>query len=159
MDLIYNTREFRDALGGFATGVAVVTTKLSDQDALGLTVNSFASLSLEPPLVLWSIDRRSDTLKAFERSDHFVVNVLTNEQQEIADHCSKPGDHAVTGFVHEIGLNDIPILSNAKAIFECDVFDRVDGGDHIIIVGKVRQFANTNAAPLLYYEGNYASLA
>lgn len=159
MNLIFNTREFRDALGGFATGVAVVTTKLENQSAIGLTINSFASLSLDPPLVLWSIDRRSDTLRTFEKSEHFTVNVLTSEQQEIAGHCSKPGDHAVTGFAHEIGDNDIPFLSNAKAVFECDVFDRVDGGDHIIMVGKVRHFSNTDAAPLLYYQGQYASLA
>lgn len=159
MDLIHNTREFRDALGGFATGVAVVTTKLTNQEALGLTVNSFASLSLDPPLVLWSIDRRSDTLRTFERSEHFTVNVLTCDQQDIANHCSKPGDHAVSGFAHEIGLNDIPTLSDAKAVFECDVFDRVEGGDHIIMVGKVRQFSITDAAPLLYYQGQYAALA
>lgn len=159
MNIVFDTRQFRNALGGFVTGVAVVTTKLENQDPIGLTVNSFASLSLDPPLVLWSIDRRSDMLSIFSACKNFTVNVLTAAQQDIASHCSKPGDHSISQFDHEICGNGIPVLANAKAVFECEVHERVEGGDHVIMIGRVHSFSNSDAAPLLYYEGQYASLS
>ena len=152
-------RRLRDALGCFTTGVCVVTAA-TDTGVIGLTINSFASVSLDPPLVLWSLDRASDRAEAFHIVDRFAINVLSSEMQEISSALAKKGAHAVPPEALDPGPHEVPILHGALAQFICTVENRHDGGDHVIFVGRVTEFRqNDGAGPLIYYRGKYRSLA
>lgn len=155
-----DSRAFRNALGEFATGVAIVTTQVGDEAPIGITVNSFSSVSLDPPLVLWCLDKGSDRLDAFERCDGFTINILAETQQHLSDQLSRSGQSQLDGIsVHE-GVNGCPFLSGALATFECEVHARHDAGDHIIMVGRVKSFQQPSAsAPLIYHRGGYRALA
>ena len=151
-------RLFRNALGCFATGVCVITAK-TDNGVVGLTVNSFASVSLDPPLVLWSLDRASDRAEAFHIADYFAVNVLGEEQKELSATLAKKGAHAVPDDLLDPGPHHVPIIHGALAQFICSVEARYDGGDHVIFIGRVQQFHHRDdGTPLVYYRGGYKSL-
>jgi flavin reductase (DIM6/NTAB) family NADH-FMN oxidoreductase RutF len=154
-------RKFRNALGHFATGVAVITACQGDRtDPIGITVNSFSSVSLDPPLVLWSLDKKSDTLPIFERVGHFTVNILREDHQEVSNRLSRQGDHRLDGLEIRSGINGCPALEQALAHFECEVYARHEAGDHIIILGKVTHFEySEDGRPLLYHRGGYQGLA
>ncbi len=149
-------RDLRDALGCFATGVTVVTT-LCDQGRLGMTANSFASVSLDPPLVLWSPARKSSRFPAFEAASHFAIHVLAADQQALSDRFAMEGLD-FDGIETEPGIGDAPLLSGCAARFECAHAAGHDGGDHLIVVGEVLRMEASGAAPLLYHRGGYASL-
>ncbi len=152
-------RQFRNALGHFATGVCVVTAA-TDGGPVGLTINSFASVSLDPPLVLWSLDRASDRAEAFHIVDRFAINVLPEELRELSVQLAKKGAHAVPDDALEPEEHGIPVLSGALARFVCTVEARYDGGDHVIMVGRVDSFTHVHEGrPLLYYRGAYRTLA
>lgn len=154
------SRAFRSALGHFATGVCVVTAVGADGEQVGVTVNSFASVSLDPPLVLWSLDRASDRFPVFMAADHFAVNVLDGSSQHISHRLSRKGERSVSEEQCAQGLTAIPILKDALAHFECKVEARHDGGDHVIFVGRVLSFDHKSEGdPLLYYRGRYRSLS
>ena len=157
-------RQLRDAFGCFATGITVVTALDGEGGAVGITANSFSSLSLDPPLVLWSVDRRSTTFPVFNTSPHFVVSVLGANGSAVADRFSKTGFHKIEGIETlptELGP---PTFSDSLAVFECEVFDRHEGGDHVIMVGKVLQFthqpdeAESSQGALLYYRGRFGNV-
>ena len=156
-----NSRDFRNALGCFATGVTVVTTRKADGTAVGITANSFSSVSLDPPLVLWCIDKSSDTLADFEAASQFAINVLSAEDMNISNEMARPGRHAMEEHVTGTGeTTGLPIVETALATFECDVEHRHDGGDHIIMVGRVVGFTSTTKGdPLLYFRSKYATAA
>ena len=153
----FSPREFRDALGRFVTGVTVVTTR-AETGPLGMTVNSFASLSLDPPLVLWSPARKSSRFPAFEAASHFAVHVLARDQQAMAMHFAQSGDMP-PAYGALPGLGGAPILEGCAARFECRHAARFDGGDHLICVGEVLRLTASDAEPLVYHRGAYRGLA
>jgi 4-hydroxyphenylacetate 3-hydroxylase, reductase component len=149
-------RAFRNALGEFATGVAAVTTKAAGSDPIGITVNSFSSVSLDPPLVLWCLDKKSDTLNVFENCSGFTINILNESQQDLSNRLARPGDHGLDGTATTTGSNGMPSIEGALASFECEVEARHDAGDHIIMIGRVLDFHHGDAdTPLLYHRGSY----
>lgn len=156
----HDSRAFRNALGHFATGVCVVTTRGADGEAVGVTVNSFASVSLDPPLVLWSLDRASDRFPLFMAAEHFCVNVLDGRAQHISHRLSRKGERSLEMELCKFGTTALPILEDALAHFECKVEARHDGGDHVIFVGRVLSFDHKrDGDPLLFYRGRYRSLS
>jgi len=156
----FDSRSFRNALGEFATGVAIVTTQVGDDAPIGITVNSFSSVSLDPPLVLWCLDKGSDRLDAFEKCQGFTINILAAAQQDLSNRMSRSGQPYLDGVPVDEGENGCPYLSEALATFECDVHARHDAGDHIIMVGRVKSFHQPCAeTPLIYHRGSYCALA
>jgi flavin reductase (DIM6/NTAB) family NADH-FMN oxidoreductase RutF len=153
----FSQRDLRDALGRFATGVTVVTTTTA-AGPLGITANSFAALSLNPPLVLWSPARRSSRFAAFEAASHFAIHVLARDQQAIAEHFARVG-HGMERFGRREGLGGVPLLDGCAARLECRHAARFDGGDHLICVGEVLRLAQEDRPPLVYYKGAYRGLA
>jgi len=149
--------ELRGALGCFVTGVTIVTT-MTDLGPLGMTANSFASVSLDPPLVLWSPARKSARFPAFEAASHFAVHILADDQQDLSDSFAKAGLEAFDDLSYDLGLGDTPLLSGCAAQFECVQSAGHDGGDHLILVGEVKRFSQTDKNPLLYHRGSYATL-
>ena len=152
-----DTLQLRRALGAFPTGVTVVTT-MTPQGPLGMTANSFASVSLEPPLVLWSPARKSKRFPAFEAAEFFAVHVLAEDQKHLSEQFATTGLEGFETLEFETGLGDAPLLSGCSARFECSQAAGHDGGDHLILVGEIMRFASTDKAPLVYHKGSYGSL-
>ena len=149
-------REFRNALGTFATGVTVITAKHPDGAYVGVTANSFNSVSLDPPLVLWSLAKTSNSLPGFVASDYFAVNVLAADQVTWSNHFATQQDDKFIDVSYENGAGDAPLLDGCAARFQCKKNFIYEGGDHLIIVGEVIKFDNTGRPGLLYHEGHYA---
>lgn len=149
--------KLRAALGHFATGVTVVTT-MTARGPLGITANSFASVSLDPPLVLWSPARKSQRFPAFEAAQHFAIHVLSAGQRALAERFSRTGD-AFGGLDYDRGLDDTPLIPGCAARFECRHAAGHDGGDHLIVVGEVLAMVEADLPPLIYYRGGYVVLA
>jgi flavin reductase (DIM6/NTAB) family NADH-FMN oxidoreductase RutF len=152
----FSERELRNALGRFATGVTVVTT-MTAGGPLGMTANSFASVSMSPPLVLWSPARKSRRFPAFEAAPHFAIHVLSAGQQGLAERFSLPGD-GFSGVEFEPGLGGSPLLAGCVARFECRHAAGHPGGDHLIVVGEVLRVEEADLPPLLYHRGGYCAL-
>jgi flavin reductase (DIM6/NTAB) family NADH-FMN oxidoreductase RutF len=152
-------RKLRDALGRFATGVCVITTMSDNQQALGMTANSFSSVSLDPPLVLWSLQNNSDVYRSFAAPRHFAINVLSSEQQAYSNQYAKKGQHDLDPAHYRLGKYGAPIIRHALATFECKLHATHDGGDHLIIVGRVIDMQQRpTGEPLLFYCGRYHEL-
>ena len=154
-----DTRSFRDALGRFATGVTIVTTLDADGRPIGLTANSFNAVSLDPPMVLWSLARRSVNLPAFVAAGHFAVNVLAADQRALGERFARPVDDRFAGVEWEAGTAGVPVLAGATASFECATETRVDGGDHVVFLGRVARFRHADKEPLIYHAGRYGTPA
>lgn len=154
----FDQRTLRNAMGCYPTGVTVVTTQ-SMQGPLGMTANSFASVSLDPPLVLWSPARKSERFKAFEAAEHFVVHVLASDQQDISNAFATAGLEPFAQIAHRPGLGGAPVIDHCAAVFQCRHAAGYDGGDHLIVVGEVLSIEQTEKSPLLYHKGAYAALA
>ena len=154
----FDSRSLRDALGEFATGVAVVTARGADGQPAGLTINSFASVSLEPPLVLWSLGLESPSLAIFESCSHYAVNVLAADQIEFSQRFSQSLSDRFAGIEWQAGAGDAPILPGCCAWFECRNEMRYPGGDHLILVGHVESFRRQEKSPLIFHGGRYRSL-
>ena len=155
----FDTREFRNTLGCFATGVTVITASPEGYEPLGITVNSFASVSLDPPLVLWSLDRDSDTFEAFKSANYYTVNILSESQQELSNRFAQRYYHHLDGLSYGTGEVGCPILPQTLAVIECGVHQRINGGDHLILIGKVLRFERKEGKPLLFAMGSYSKLA
>jgi flavin reductase (DIM6/NTAB) family NADH-FMN oxidoreductase RutF len=150
-------RQLRDCLGRFATGVTVVTCRGS-KGPCGITANSFSSVSLEPPLVLWNIAKVTNSLRAYLEAEHFAINVLGAEQRALAEHFAQ-SDHTVfNGVEYDRSANDVPLLPGAVATFECRTHQTHDCGDHYIVIGAVEKFSSNDNEPLLFHNGRYARL-
>ncbi len=147
--------EFRRALGCFATGVAVVTTVDGEGEPVGMTVSSFNSVSLDPPLVLWSIANDAQSYESFMAADHFAVNVLTMEQKELSSRFATKGIDKFEGLDCRAGQHGMPILPDYAACFECSTEYRYEGGDHKIIVGRVLYMEDRETDPLIFYRGRF----
>jgi 4-hydroxyphenylacetate 3-hydroxylase, reductase component len=151
-----DSRRFRDALGRFATGVTIITTNDPDGAPLGLTANSFNSVSLSPPLVLWSLNRRSRNLAVFESATHYAINVLCMDQIALAGRFAAPIENRFEGIEWRRGKAGMPLFDGCVAWFECTSVFRYEGGDHVIFVGQVEDFGHGDRVPLLYAGGNYS---
>ena len=159
----FDSREFRSALGSFATGIAVITTRGAKGELAGLTVNSFASVSLDPPLVLWSLSLYSPSLAAFQNCSHYAINILSAEQEDLSKRFSRPSEAMpggkFAGLDFELGGGGVPLLRDCCAWFECRNETRHAGGDHLIFVGLVEQYRREDRPPLLFHGGQYRTLA
>ena len=154
-----DSKAFRRALGRFATGVTVVTTVGTDGVPTGLTVSSFNSVSLQPPLVLWSLDRLALSLPVFQAAPYFAVHVLSREQESLSNTFAQTGGDKFAGLAWQPGLGGVPLLPECCAVFQCETVHRYDGGDHIIFVGQVKAFESQDRAPLVFCGGRYTGLA
>lgn len=148
-------RRFRNALGAFGTGVTVITTVDAAGQRFAMTVNSFAAVSLRPPLVLWSIARGSPSAGVFLATEHFAVNVLAASQLRLARHFSRPSPDKFAEVAVRTGLYGAPLIEGAPAQFECRLEHRYNGGDHVILVGRVLRFVHAPSQPLLFAGGCY----
>ena len=147
-------RAFRRCLSQFATGVTVMTA-CNGQEMAGMSVNSFAALSLEPPLVLWSIRKESSSLKIFQEAEHYAVNILADTQVELSNLFSKGDKDKFSNVAWHKGKLGAPLLDNVICTLECSLENIVDGGDHLILIGRVRHYTRYNGTPLLFYQGRY----
>lgn len=156
----FTTLELRAALGQFATGVTVITTTAAAGESgsrpVGLTANSFNSVSLEPPLILWSLSRRSSSLDAFLAGRHFTVNVLTAEQRLVAERFASKAADRFEGVAWRAGLGGAPVIDGAAAVFECRHHSHHEAGDHVIFIGQVERCERRlGAAPLVFHGGRF----
>lgn len=156
-----NARSLRDAFGLFATGVTIVTTRDGDGAPVGITASSFNTVSLEPPLVLWSLGRGALSFPAFAEASHFAVHVLAADQRALSDRFARAGSDKFAGLPLAEGLGGVPLLDGVATVFECETEHRYAGGDHLILVGRVLRLSLPEAAPppLLFHHGRYAAIA
>ncbi|MEQ8348752.1 MAG: flavin reductase family protein [Sneathiellaceae bacterium] len=155
-----DSRRLRDALGRFATGVTVVSCRSPAGEWLGITANSFNAVSLDPPLVLVSLDRRLQSLPGFLEAGHFGVNVLAACQREVSDRFARRGAEKWQPMQVREGTAGTPLLAEALAVFDCARWAVYDGGDHVILVGRVLRLAHrAEDGPLVYFGGAYRELS
>lgn len=153
-------RQLRDCLGRFATGVTVVTCREPDGEPAGITVNSFTSVSLEPRLVLWNLSRESRSVDSFINAGEFIVNVLADDQRQLSEHFAQSERPRFERIDATDSPSGQPVLPGCIAWFHCHTDSVHEGGDHHIIIGEVSHFElGRDAAPLLYFGGEYRSLA
>lgn len=152
----FSTADFRAALGTFATGVTVITARAANGKPVGLTANSFNSVSLTPPLVLWSLSRSASTMPAFTRGSHYAINILAADQRGIAERFARKDIDRFEGIALREGVSGAPILDGVMAVFECFNRSQYEEGDHVIFVGEVEHCARREGAlPLIFHGGRY----
>jgi flavin reductase (DIM6/NTAB) family NADH-FMN oxidoreductase RutF len=148
-------RRFRDALSQFATGVTVVTARGPHGGFVGFTANSFNSVSLDPPLIIWSLARRSRSLAVFEGAERYAVNVLAHDQVELARRFSRPHTDRFAGVTYRAGRGGVPLIEGCAAWIECRHHALHPAGDHMLFIGEVDRCAHRRVAPLLWHAGRY----
>ncbi len=153
------SRQLRDCLGRFATGVTVVTCRDEAGRPCGITANSFSSVSLEPPLVSWNIAKSSNSLDAFVDAERFAIHVLSHEQLAVSVHFARTDHTRFEGIDFEDSAHGVPILADCLAVIECSSRAVHEAGDHYIIVGQVDRYVWENSDPLLFFGGRYRRLA
>jgi flavin reductase (DIM6/NTAB) family NADH-FMN oxidoreductase RutF len=154
----FDVRAFRQALGQFPTGVCVVTC-VADDEQLGMTMSSFNSLSLDPPLVLFSIDRRAASLPLWQKAAAYAVNVLSENQKEVSNRFSKPRSNKWEGVRFERGHSGAPVLPGVAALFDCEPWATHETGDHVLFIARVKHFRSfADRQALVFSKGRYASL-
>ncbi len=159
-EAVFDARAFRQALGTFATGVAVITARAAEGAVVGMTMSSFNSVSLDPPLVLFSVARSAHSLPAMLAARAYGVNVLDREQEHLSNRFSKALADKWADVDHTLGHGEAPLLTGALAHFECEPYAHHDGGDHVIFLARVLRFAHAQAGtPLIFYRGRYHGLA
>lgn len=152
-------RELRNALGRFATGVCLITLETSDGDALALTANSFSSVSLDPPLVLWNLQNNSDVFEHYAQGRYFAINILADNQQSLSDSYARKGEHSLDPDHFRRGVKGSPVINGSLVSFECELEATHEGGDHLIIVGRVLEMTAADGGdPLLFFGGAYRAL-
>jgi 3-hydroxy-9,10-secoandrosta-1,3,5(10)-triene-9,17-dione monooxygenase reductase component len=154
-------KELRNAFGSFATGVTIISYTSASGQHSGMTVNSFASVSLDPPLLSWNLQKNSDCYDDVMGLEHYAVNVLSSEQSDISNSLARKNMHELNSLdgsgLWEMG-EYCPIIKNSLACFECRTWKHCEGGDHIILLGEVLCYERNEGAPLLFFAGNYAAL-
>ncbi|MEP3562006.1 MAG: flavin reductase [Marinobacter sp.] len=155
----FDPQEFRSALSTFTTGVTIITTRAENGDPVGITANSFNSVSLNPPMVLWSLDKSAMSLSAFTNNKHWNVHILSTEQEALSGRFASRGEDKFKGLELDQGINNIPLMRNCTARFNCRTAFMYEGGDHIIFVGEVLNFDKTDLPPLAFQSGQYALAA
>src|SRR3954470_21150644 len=148
-------RDFRNALGTYATGVTIITAAGPDGKPCGLTCNSFTSVSLNPPLVLWSLGIFSQNMSVFQNASHFAINVLGASQQALATKFAKSSEDKFAGVEWTLGLGNAPVLADSVANFQCRAANRYYGGDHVIFLGAVEAYTYNRHEPLLFARGGF----
>lgn len=151
----FDAAGFRTALSSFATGVAIVSTAAAGGNPVGVTINSFASVSLSPPLVLWNIAKSALSHDVFVRARYFCINVLAMHQRELSLTFSRAGADKFAGLNCGAGIGGAPKLPEFAACFECETENTYEGGDHTIIVGRVCAFEDRETDPLIFYRGRF----
>ncbi len=152
----FTPEEFRAALGQFATGVTIVTARDANGRLLGLTANSFNSVSLSPPLVLWSLTRQSSSMPGLLSAQHYAINVLAADQRLLAERFARKGIDRFEGSPWRPGLTGAPVIEGAVAVFECGHHGQHDAGDHVIFVGKVLHCRRrVGVRPLVFHGGRF----
>lgn len=154
----FDARDLRDALGTFATGVTIVTTLDADGVPIGFTCNSFNSVSLSPPLVLWSLSLRSPNLSNFLQAPCFAVNVLAADQVALAQRFAQSMPHRFEGVAFTQGTDGVPLIAGCAGHFACRSETRYYSGDHVIFIGHVLHYAYRDCAPLVFHRGRYRAL-
>ena len=149
----FDAKAFRNALGSYATGVTIITTKRPDGSYAGLTANSFNSVSLDPPLVLWSLSRAAASMPVFANGLHYAINVLAADQKTLAERFASRSADRWAGVEHSRGISDAPVLASTVATFECFSRSRYEEGDHVIFVGEVERCNHRSGVPPLLYHG------
>ncbi len=155
---LVSPQRMREALGRFATGVTIVTCLDPEFGRVGLTASSFNALSLEPPLVLWSLRLQSSQMLAFARAEHFVVNVLAEDQLALSRRFASRRDDKFDEGEWLPGEGGAPVLTGSAAVFECETCTRQDAGDHVLFIGHVLALAQADLPPLVYQAGHYHGL-
>lgn len=153
----FDKRQLRNVLGTFTTGVTIVTARAADGRAHGVTANSFSSVSLEPPLVLWCQAVTSRSHAAFNESGHFVVNILADDQIQVSNHFAKSQDDKFSGIAHHDGLGGAPVISGSAAHLECVKVAAYPAGDHVVFMGRVERVGHSSRRPLAFGGGRYMS--
>ena len=152
----FGGEDFRAALAMFATGVTIVTARNAGGAPVGLTANSFNSVSIDPPLILWSLSRQAGSMPAFERGSHYAINILAADQHDLAVRFASKDVDRFEGVAFRPGASGAPLLDGAAAVFECFNRSRYEEGDHVIFVGEVERCTHrAGAAPLLFHGGRY----
>jgi flavin reductase (DIM6/NTAB) family NADH-FMN oxidoreductase RutF len=151
----FEARELRHAFGSFGTGVTVVTSRHADGRKVGVTANSFSSVSLDPPIVLWSLATASPSLDVFDNAGRFVINVLSLAQLGVSRQFSSKVADRFAGVIHHDGLDGLPVLDGCTATIECRTLQRTVVGDHILFLGQVERYSYHRIAPLLFCQGHY----
>ncbi len=155
----FDPQAFRAALGTFTTGVTIITTRTADGAPVGITANSFNSVSLNPPLVLWSLAKTARSLPVFEEGLHWNVHVLSAGQEALSGSFATQGSDKFAGLALDPGISTAPLLPGCTARFQCRTAFRYDGGDHVIFVGEVLAYDRSELPPLVYQAGQYAIAA
>jgi len=154
-----DARELRSALGCYPTGVIVMTGLADTGERVGLTINSFTSVSLDPPLVSMCLARTASSFETLQMSHGFVLNVLRHDQRGISGRFAKTGVDKWRGVDYREGINGVPVLVPNLAAFQCSRYAEHDGGDHIIVIGRVEAVEyDAGAAPLVFHQGGYSRL-
>lgn len=148
-------RDLRRALAGFPTGVTVVTAATADGRRAGVTVNSFCSVSLAPPLLLWCLSKNAPSRSVFTEASHFAIHVLAADQMHLSRRFSSPATDKFANLEFDVGLGGAAVLAGAVATFECRLAQQHEGGDHLILVGEVERYCYSGHHPLLFHGGDY----
>jgi len=151
----FDQRQLRDVLGTFVTGVTVVTTRDAGGTAHGLTVNAFSSVSLDPPLILWSQSAASRSYPAFRDSPRFAINILAHDQIALSQHFATSREDKFQGVPHHHGLGGVPVLEGVAAHLECVQVAAYPGGDHVVYIGRVERIGRSTRQPLAFGQGEY----
>lgn len=151
----FETSDYRQALGTFATGVAVITASTKNGEPAGVTANSFTSVSLDPPLILWCLASASDSLKIFQDATHFAVNILASDQKAMSTHFAKRMENKFAKIPFVAGLGGAPLLDDCMTRLQCSSREQYQVGDHWVFVGEVENFESTSKEALLFHLGNY----
>jgi len=158
MNDVVTPRALRNALGRYTTGVAIITCMDADGSPVGLTANSFSSLSLDPPLVLWSLRSQSSQMAAFSQAQHFAINVLAEAQVELSRRFSSSTLDRFTEGAWAPGIGGAPVLSACVAVFECETASQQPAGDHVLFIGRVLAVLEAQLPPLVFQAGHYRLL-
>lgn len=153
--MLFDQKLYRSALGSFATGVTIVTTQDQDGQGHGLTVNSFTSVSLDPPLVLWCLGNKSDSYDLFSKTENYAINVLAAGDGDLAMRFAGKGDQSFAQGEAGTMATGAPVLSSAIAVFDCKVVQRIDAGDHLILIGQTQDFLTRPDSGLAYFRGTF----
>ncbi|TVS16589.1 MAG: flavin reductase [Gammaproteobacteria bacterium] len=151
-------QQFRQAMGQFATGVAVITCLSAENNPVAMTVNSFTSVSVDPPLVLWCVNRAILPFPAFSNCSHFAIHILHAGQQDLSNHFAIDSEDKFANVPWQPGIGGIPLLEDYLALYECETQNRVDAGDHVVLVGRLLDYKLREREPLLFHAGRYREL-
>lgn len=156
----FDLHTFRETLGLFVTGVTIITCRDKDGEPIGITANSFNSVSLEPPLVLWSVGNAARSLSAFMDADAFAVHILRDDQVELSNRFARSGTDKFSDLDIISGLGDVPLLADCAARLECGLHAKHPAGDHVLFIAEVKRLtSDPDCVPLVYHGGRYAALS